>query len=529
VKEILKKPLLVSLLAGVFIALPWLGTYMVFGLFLGMFLFLISAQQMIENQAKGFKFFAVLYLGFLVWNLLATWWIYHATVGGFLMAVLANSALMTIPFFAYRAASHPKTEKYKLPIFILTWLCFEFVHHNWSLSWPWLSLGNAFAKVYPIIQWYEITGTAGGSLWVLALSSLGFNIYSNAKKENLKYAYALVLVPIIVSLTIFYIRKSSLDKNTKYSEICVVQPNINTYTQKSSSGELYIPYDEQLEICLNLAKQKLTSKTEFLALPETAINGNIIESQLIYDSRYQMLMNFLKAYPNLTIVAGLDSYDLCKDQSNPREYASYYEGFGYYEPYNSALIINQKGYQIYHKNKFVPGAEQVPIAFLMKPIEKILGGVGFGHFFGQEDQLAYEGLNQTKIAPSICYESIFGEHMAEFVHNGANILFILTNDDWWHDTDGHRHHYEYARLRAIETRLAIARSANTGFSGYFDALGRDYQKTNYREPASLLESLPLQASENQTIYVKFGDYIGKIASALTIVSVLFLVFIRIKK
>jgi apolipoprotein N-acyltransferase len=267
---------------------------------------------------------------------------------------------------------------------------------------------------------------------------------------------------------------------------------------------------------LTQAETNVSDSTEFLLLPETAIAGWNIESQLTESEVYEQLQNFIQKHPNITIVTGYDSYEISPDQVHPKEFASYAEGVGFYEPYNAALIINKEGYQIYHKSKFVPGAEQVPFPTLIKPIESILGGVGFGHFFGQDKQEAYKSLKGYKAAPSICYESIFGEHMAEFVQNGAQVLFIITNDDWWNDTEGHRHHYEYARLRAIEARMSIARSANTGFSGYFDALGDDTQKTEYRQPACLLQKIDLQINKEVTFYVKYGDYLGKVASLLFI-------------
>ncbi len=76
-----------------------------------------------------------------------------------------------------------------------------------------------------------------------------------------------------------------------------------------------------------------------------------------------------------------------------------------------------------------------------------------------------------KIAPSICYESIYGEFMSKYVRNGANLICIITNDGWWKKTPGHKQHMNYARLRAIETGTWVARSANTGISCFIDPYG----------------------------------------------------------
>ena len=57
----------------------------------------------------------------------------------------------------------------------------EYLHLNWDLSWPWLTLGNGFANSPNLVQWYEFTGFLGGSLWVLLMNFLLFRL---AKKQN---------------------------------------------------------------------------------------------------------------------------------------------------------------------------------------------------------------------------------------------------------------------------------------------------------------------------------------------------------
>ena len=75
----------------------------------------------------------------------------------------------------------------------------EYLHLNWDLSWPWLTLGNGFANFPNLVQWYEFTGFLGGSFWVLLMNVLLFRL---AKKQNLKTIASplfLLLVPIISS------------------------------------------------------------------------------------------------------------------------------------------------------------------------------------------------------------------------------------------------------------------------------------------------------------------------------------------
>ena len=87
----------------------------------------------------------------------------------------------------------------------------------------------------------------------------------------------------------------------------------------------------------------------------------------------------------------------------------------------------------------------------------------------QNTRTVFEHAEGYKTAPIVCYESIYGEYVTEYVRNGAQFLSIITNDAWWGNTQGHKQLLSYARLRAIENRRAIARSANTGISAFINA------------------------------------------------------------
>jgi apolipoprotein N-acyltransferase len=125
---------------------------------------------------------------------------------------------------------------------------------------------------------------------------------------------------------------------------------------------------------------------------------------------------------------------------------------------------------------------------------------------------------KPKTATMICYESVDGEYVAEFVRKGAEILFIITNDGWWKDSPGHRQHAAFARLRAIETRRPIARSANTGISCFVSPKGEQTQQTAYWEEAVIKQELIPQ--NKITFYVTYGNYIYRAASFLAVLFLL---------
>ena len=91
----------------------------------------------------------------------------------------------------------------------------------------------------------------------------------------------------------------------------------------------------------------------------------------------------------------------------------------------------------------------------------------------------------------------------------TNLIAIITNDGWWKNTAGYKQHFAYARLRAIEQRKTIIRSANTGISGVTNAKGEVLESTNWDEAVCI--SAEVNLNNKTTFYSMFGDYIGRIS------------------
>jgi apolipoprotein N-acyltransferase len=119
--------------------------------------------------------------------------------------------------------------------------------------------------------------------------------------------------------------------------------------------------------------------------------------------------------------------------------------------------------------------------------------------------------------------------MSGFIKNGADLIFVITNDGWWEDTPGHRQHLLFSSVRAIETRRAIARSANTGISCFVNKRGDIMQATNYWEPDVIRQVL--HTGEGQTFYVRFGDYIARVSvfGAILMLLISLMMFLKNRK
>jgi apolipoprotein N-acyltransferase len=172
----------------------------------------------------------------------------------------------------------------------------------------------------------------------------------------------------------------------------------------------------------------------------------------------------------------------------------------------------------------------MPFPALFKPLERFaidLGGT-MGSLGTQEERgVFYSHDKKVCIAPVICYESAYSDYVADYVRNGANLIFILTNDGWWDTSPGHRQHLAYSKLRAIETRKEVARCANTGISCFVTPYGEIEQATPYWEQAIISKSMT--PNNHQTIFVKFGDIISYSSAFLAILLFIWSQILRFKK
>jgi apolipoprotein N-acyltransferase len=227
-----------------------------------------------------------------------------------------------------------------------------------------------------------------------------------------------------------------------------------------------------------------------------------------------LLKDIIKKYPNLNLlVGGSTRHEFGPGEEISNTARKYTDADIYYDEFNTAMLLNSRdSIQLYHKSKLTPGVEILPTYKHFRLLEKLAINMGgtIGSLGMDKIRRVYTTVKTAKASPAICYESIFGEFFAEFVKNGAEVMMIITNDGWWGNTAGHRQHFTFASLRAIETRRSIVRSANTGISAFIDQRGDPHQVTKYWEPAAIKGIV--NANDRLTFYVRHGDYLARIAS-----------------
>jgi apolipoprotein N-acyltransferase len=458
---------------------------------------------------------------FVLWNIIATFWVTNTAFIAGIMANFINAFFMAFVMMMIHVIGRRLPVKWFFFVFISGWISFEFLHHHWELLWPWLTLGNALAEYPWAVQWYEYTGTFGGTFWILGINVLGYILilkWIRGKPLRIETYIGLIIVPVLISLTLWFTVKPG---KADPVAITIVQPNFEPHYEKFTISQRV-----QSQRFLKLSRENIDSATNYLVFPETSFEGvqlnTFRESPVI-----QLFQHFIDSFPQLHLVAGLTSYRILKqDELMNTNFRTHIENDGrdttYWDVQNSAIEIasGHNDYQIYFKSRLVPGPEILPYKkylFFLNPIIEKLGGT-FEGLTEQRDRTVFKG-GPLNIGPIICYESIFGDYTGGYVRNGATALFIVTNDGWWDRTPGHIQHLKLGALRAIEHRRPIARSANTGISAFIDIKGRILQPTEYGIATAIKGYIIPET--RLTFYTRFRDIIAWAMVAVTFSFILF--------
>jgi len=472
-----------------------------------------------EEKAKGKKVFLLAFLCTFIWNTASIYWVYNA-ISAVMPAYIAvfislipfglAALLMALAFrFYYQLRKRYRTIP-SLVGLVCFWIAYEYLHQSWDLAFPWMTLGNGFANAHPLVQWYEYTGVYGGTLWIWACNITLFlacrkNLALPQQKDVFSSPFvafaSFVVIPMVLSL----IRYFSYEEPQNPSNVVVVQPNVDPYEKFTN-----LTVAEQVANLVKLSRTQGQTNTEFFIWPESAIPERppgVDESTIRSNASYLTIQHFLQQYRNGNVLSGIESMQLYNIASTPsaRKFSNVDK---YFDVFNAAVLIdNSSKVQFYHKSKLVPGVEQIPFASLsfLKPLFAAFGG-STGSYGRQQHASVFYSQSGIGVAPVICYESIWGAYVADYVRQGAQFIAVITNDGWWGNTAGKNQHLDYAKLRAIENRRWVARSANTGISAFINERGDIVSKSKWWVPAALKADINL--NEKITFYTATGDYLA---------------------
>lgn len=506
--------ILMALAFAVLMSLPWLVPHLGFVALVGFVPLLMMERYASVHGVKRFWWWH--YGAFVLWNAFTTFWVCWATVGGGVFAVLANALQMSVIFALFRLSKKKLGGALPYVFLAAMWIAWERAYFSAQISWPWLVLGNAFARSTGLAQWYEYTGTLGGSLWIWAcnLSIFGFMTALRSRatdRWNAKARIAAVTGIVLlfagpaVTSAVIGARYKEVSEGTQ--DVLICQPNLDPY-QKFQ----FLNQNQQNAILMEVAEEGLAgrkSTTPVLVIAPETFTSDIVAGSYETSATWRRFVQFLNEHPGTEMLFGASSREYYFEPE-PRDPSDYKldEG-GWVQRHNSALTLQADGTtEIFHKSRLVVGVEMTPYPKVILPLARLLGA-SIGRCVGQSEVTPLHAFG-VPFGCAICYESVFGEYCTEYVRAGAKFLTVITNDAWWGNTPGYRQHLSYSALRAIELRRDIARCGNTGISCFIDQRGRILERGPWWEKTTLEGSVNFNS--RVTFFAEHGDIVGRVCT-----------------
>lgn len=515
------------ILSVVLLSPGWLG-WSGLSLFAGFVPLLWISASYDASRRSWWRMFGWAALTFALWNIATIWWIWNATPVGPVAATLASTTMNMIAFMLFHTVSKKAPKALAYVTLVTAWIATEYWYTVGDFSWPWLVLGNGFSHDVWAVQWYEYTGVFGGSMWVLLSNILLFEaLRARSIRRGIATA-TVIFVPMAASLLI---RAAWQQPDEGTAQVSILQPNVDCYDKFHGD-------DAWQERNIMGLLGEVPAGTQFIVLPETAVPGYYREPALSDvgfgagdepGAFWTELTDTLRSrHPQAMLITGANTLRHYPAGAQTETARKEPLGKGYYDVFNSAVGLDTAGrMQIHHKGRLVIGVENTPtwvfdvMRFLVIDLGGVVGQIGKGLHGSAFDH------NGVRVGPAICYEGLYGDFYGDFVRRGAQFMAIISNDGWWGDTPGYRHLFTISRLRAIEHRRAIARSANTGMSGFISPLGEVGETLGWEERGVLTARVPL--CSEMTFYTRYGDYLARISQYVLLLSVLYYTAYRVKR
>tara|TARA_B100000945_G_scaffold165339_1_gene132608 strand:+ start:937 stop:2436 length:1500 start_codon:yes stop_codon:yes gene_type:complete len=403
-------------------------------------------------------FFAVLYLS-LFWS-----------IAGYIIGFLNN-----------------KTNTFVgLPFVIVS---LEWLRSFGPLGFPWGNIALTQTKYINLIQFVDIIGTYGVTFLVISINLIIYKaIYDRKHRKTLLSLVAILITGIMISGRSMI---NSIKPKKESIDIAVIQPNIDPNEKWNASNRI-----KTFTFMDSLHNVAIEMEPDLILFPETALPAYIRLDTKIR----KKLQDKVDSSKTPILIGTVD-----------RKYGSkgekiYFNSTIYFQP--------MKKYEMYSKIHLVPFAEYDLLSNIEHPLSKLNLNIDRGVFQSGSEYKVFQ-LGQFNFSDLICYESSFPHIAKNFIRNGADILMIQANDGWLGKSAGPYQHFELARLRAIENRVTVVRSGNTGISGVIMPTGKVIKKINLGETAVFKQKIHLFKSGS--LYNKFGDLFALICFVIFII------------
>ncbi len=452
---------------------------------------------------RGSTLFGLIYFGLIFyWILVALIWFTWLSI----FAFLGSMVLLTGVGILFGWMLHRMVHSVRVPLWLavpVAWTAAEWFRAHWpsSLSFPWLGLGTSLTGFPELVGAAELVGARGLTFWMALVNGLVAGLVLAIQRGESWVRHAVVILLVVASPMAWGVWRAGSLEMREAGTVAVVQPNIPEHIKLDGD----IALDSTFASLDRLMPSIEPGSVDLVVLPEVALPQTFpgLPSYAPTVARLQAYTREIGA-PLLFGGLGVD-----------------FDEEGDFTPFNSTFLMEPQGLTDYRYDKryLVPIVERVPFI-----PAALMGGLPYTGIFGVGQGWPIAEVDETRYAPLICYESTYPEGARTFRREGADVLVNVTNDSWygrealWARTTALWQHPAHLVMRAIENRMGVARSANTGISLFVDPVGRVYNVTELFEADVRIDTV--WTTDRTTFYTRFGDLTGNAAALAALMLVL---------
>jgi apolipoprotein N-acyltransferase len=367
---------------------------------------------------------------------------------------------------------------------------------EWAKGWiltgfPWTPLGNSLTPALPLLQSAELWGTGGLSALIVLINALGARAALGVREKKSLGVPEAGVVALALALLFggWWWGGQRLERIRAEAGVApkmavtVVQGDVNIYDM------------------WNPAKRLDIVKSHVRLAQEAAASVRGRPWLVVWSESAAPFYMFAEARPTLPILEAareLGAYIFTGTMGTVRDGKKI-------RPSNRSWLVGPRGEDkgYYDKVHLVPFGEYVPFEDILSFVRAI-AVIGENFSPGPKGHTLRAG--QAVLGPLICYESIFPELARSQRLRGAELIVNQTNDAWFGRTAASEQHMSHLVLRCVENRMACARAANSGVSGFVEPDGSVYQTTKLYVKKTETRLLPLL--KTATFYTRHGGLVG---------------------
>ncbi|MFA4854289.1 MAG: apolipoprotein N-acyltransferase [Candidatus Omnitrophota bacterium] len=490
-KRFIAKDIFLSVFSAVLLSLPfssgklWITSW--FG-FLPLFLAL-------RNKSRLQGFFLAYICGVIFWSF-TIYWLVHVTLLGTIILILYLALYFGIfgSLFSTRNAGLRVSDLFFIPS---TWVLLEYVRSYLFTGLPWALIGFSQYKNLPVLQIADITGVWGVSFLVVLINAALYLSWRKKQKAKI-LLYGAIILGLCLIYGFYKLSSSPACRTAKEAvKVAVIQGNIPQDLKWDIQARNFI-----LNNYKELTSESAKDKPELIIWPEASAPGILGDNDAVFQQVFSLARML-----NIDLLVGAVS-------RSGQDY------------FNSALFIDKSGQptKAYHKLHLVPFGEFVPFKKTFPFLQTI---APIGDIRPGQEYTVFE--EPAKFGVLICFEDLFPELSREFVKKGAKFLVNITNDAWYKEGSAPYQHFSASVFRTIENRVYLARSANTGISGFIDPWGRILSVVRDAAGKEIFvkgfASREICLSGTQSFYNRYGDIFILFCLALDI----YVIILTLKK